>query len=149
MAASTYSTECPVAALALTAKTLIDNHNRLDLLALSTRGPKCETIKRLRDDLGDQIFSVGDSASYLLARSGVGALFQIHLIRNLLEILVSPPDHGTAEDEVRRQASAAIDRMLYSIRDEVERITGDCAEDACSAYYMPKEHAPLSAAEAA
>ena len=144
---------CPVAALARDARSLIDRFNAADDIAVEaaqkikeanrtgaeedrrdavTKHMRAERqTERCLDFLG----GVNSRATYLRADSARGALFQLFLISDKINSLTS-----LVTDESDRHAAnrieAAIDRMLYSVAEFIERSFGISSADACGEYYM-------------
>jgi hypothetical protein len=107
----------------------------------------CETPadsgKRLRQEGFQQathlfMDSLKDRASYLLAESALGALFQLAMIHDIANDLETAGSDGRRYNDIEQ----AIYRMACSVATFIERSTGARREDACGDYYMSKRVDP-------
>jgi hypothetical protein len=140
--------ECPVAALIHEAQSLIDAYDAADgAHTKSVWAPKTDETRKVafrHDAQIEQTFNflegVKARATYLKATSARGALFQICLINGLtcdLETYGAGNDNRDAD-----AAEHAINRMLYSLAEFIERETGEKMENACSDYFMGRNINP-------
>jgi hypothetical protein len=140
--------ECPVAALIPETQSLIDAYCAADSARLEARRlPKADDVWKPEFRHDDQMSRTHDyldgvraRASYLKATSARGALFQLCLINALtcdLETYGAENDNRDAD-----AAEHAINRMLYSLAEFIERETGEKVENACGDYFMGRNINP-------
>ena len=82
--------------------------------------------------------SLKDRASYLLAESALGALFQLAMIHDIANDLETAGNDGRRYHDIEQ----AIYRMACSVANFIEHSMGARREDACGDYYMSKRIDP-------
>ncbi len=141
-------TPCPVAALADEAHRLIDAYNAVD----EAKSPEDDRAKwrleALEQVAMDFLKGAIDRATYLQSLSGKGTQFQLCVISELAEDLLSLISPYEAEvdtdgvpvetDELRkgRAILKKINRTIFSISEFIERMTGDTIAEAGHRYFM-------------
>jgi hypothetical protein len=141
-AAVTHTTPGAVAALAREAKQLFAAAELAEDREHSAPPEELTMARIARKEADGRLSNVEERATYLRAAEPVGALFQVHLILTLAELIASwvPEDHHQAD--LCARSLRAVTRMAYSVRDFIESTTGADPEDAGASYYMSREFDP-------
>jgi hypothetical protein len=132
------SPACPVAALLPEARQLI---GAMEVFADDVT--PANVGERLRQEGLQQathlfMDSLKDRASYLLAESALGALFQLVMIHDIANDLETAGSDGRRYHDIEQ----AIYRMACSVATFIEGSTGARREDACGDYYMSRRIDP-------
>jgi hypothetical protein len=122
---------CPVLPLALEYERLAAKHLSLDTARVHQTAPVNQTDLNLLDS---RLASIADEASYLVAHSATGALFQIMLLRDQHCCSTMEADAAPRECELRR-----IERLAYRLKnyflsagaDALPTVAGYCMSDSC------------------
>lgn len=144
-------TTCPVAALVDEAHKLIDAFRAAEEARGEEKDADRERLLEHKEEIAHVFLqSALDRATYLLAESGKGALFQLCVVSDLaldIQGLVGPGRDFDAAEAICKK----IDRTLYSIAYFIEGKTGDRLEDVGHGYYLTQhlnEHCLVSEAMA-
>ncbi|MFG1414060.1 hypothetical protein V5G24_23445 [Xanthobacter sp. VTT E-85241] len=81
-------------------------------------------------------------ASQLLPESAVGAMFHIHLISYLAELVEDRIPQDSEREQEALEMIKRIKTMCYAVRTYIEHTSGARAEDALGEYYMARELDP-------
>jgi hypothetical protein len=141
-ATATHITPCPVAALAREAKQLFAAAELAEEREHTAAPEELTRAKVARKEADGRLSSAEERASFLRATEPVGALFQVHLILTLAELIASwvPEDHHQAD--LCARSLRAVTRMAYSVRNYIGETTGADPEEAGASYYMSSTFDP-------
>ena len=133
---------CPVEALSRQANELIKAYDAADRAALTNVGVTGTELALWSDRITRSLDDVETQATELKAASATGTLFKVHLTAALADRVASWPYEGTVEYRAAQKDLIAILKLLYSIADYIETMSGSSLERACGEYYMPKRADP-------
>ncbi len=135
IAAPPEAVDCPLVALLRDAESLIQASHRYEEIG---------ELSKENIEVDDALEAITHLASVRKARTIEGALFQLVLTWNRVEMI------HNAETEYMREASfREVERMLWSIREAIEVVTSIAPSKTISGYYMLPSNDQAGAAIAA
>lgn len=140
----TKDVSCQVAELAQEAQAVIDAHDHVERM----ENPDLKRDLKITA-LTEKLDGIEMSASYLAAKSAIGAMFQLCLIDNFAELLGSVGPTDSDECREREESREAIRRMCYSVLAYISAESGENPDDACGEYFLSRELNPHQIIEAA
>lgn len=121
------SETCPAAALAAEAQRLAHAAYTLDMRhAPSIVGLNATEVDLMEKTTLDYLDSVLKRASYVRAKSAHGALFQLVVAADIVD------------SSVEGEAVKSLIRLLDSVADYIEELSGVKREEACAERFMPR-----------
>lgn len=147
LAAAIDETPCPVAELARDAQANINADERAEAAEGELRDDEADPYRKddlemQREALWDSRENIQERASHLLAKSGAGAMFQLHLISSWANSLYSRTPDDCEQARESKELLKSIQRMLYSVQAYIEKVSGKNPDDACGEHYMPRRYNP-------
>ena len=141
-AETTSITPCPVAELARNAQANTDAFEHAELAVHGAAQDRKVDLGLQKEALVEDLRGIEERASHLLASSGAGAMFQLHLIASWADCINTwvpeHSDHARDCDEFMK----GIRRMLYSAQAYIETVSAENPDDACGEYYMSRRLNP-------
>ena len=135
-AENTSITPCPVAELARDAQANTDAYERAEMADHGAAHDRKVDLNLQREALIDGLAGIEERASHLLANSGAGAMFQLHLISSWADSIHSYVPENSERARECDEWMKGIRRVLCSVQAYIERVSAENPDDACGEYYM-------------
>jgi len=133
---------CPVEPLGRQATDLIRAMNAVQTAAFGKSDDERIDLDRVEAALTTRFYGIEHFATHLPAASGAGALFHLGLIGDRADTIENAVPEGSSGKDKARDAHHAIFRMLHSLRNFIESVTGDDATAVAGEFYLSRDLDP-------